>query len=278
MHCAYRDTREGAPGRGAAIISQHRTRRAPSSNIPWTDAELADAVDAYVFLLRAQSVSLPFRSETAALALLDEGLPDRNDASLRYRFRNISAVVSELGAPILTGYSPAEQVGAKVRPRIRALLLRSPEFRIILARPQTLGTVPPIARPHDRHYALEVLKRLRQGLDDVEREVLGIGHNTPPEPLSSVGLRREAFDDVRQHIDALESEMEKPSPDQASVATNSEGLVHFGVKLATWAGQRTTKFVDAVLVALAPAIVLKLTGLLPILLEALETVARVFKH
>ena len=94
--------------------------------------ELADAVDAYVFLLRAQSVSVPFRGEAAALALLDEGLPGRNDASLRYRFRNISAVVSELGGPILNGFSPAEQVGAGVRPRLKALLLDSPEFRKIL--------------------------------------------------------------------------------------------------------------------------------------------------
>jgi hypothetical protein len=240
--------------------------------------ELADAVDAYVFLLRAQAASLPFRSEVAAMALLDEGLPGRNDASLRYRFRNISAVVSELGGPILRGYSPAEQVGAGVRPRIRALLLDSPEFQKLLGRSQTLGADIPIARPSDRQYALEALARLRKSLDDVEREVLGIGHNNPPEPLSSEGLRREAFNDVRQHIEAIESEMEKPSPDQASVAASSEGLVQFGVKMVTWAGQRTTKFVDAALAALAPAIVLKVTGLLPVLLEAIGAVAKAVTH
>lgn len=255
--------------------AQHRIRRAPSSNVPWTEAELADAVDAYIFLLRAQSVSLPFRSEAAALALIEEGLPSRNNASLRYRFRNISAVVSELGGPILSGYSPAERVGAGVRPRIRALLLDSPEFQKLLGRSRTLGTDIPIARPDDRQYALEVLARLRDSIEDVEREVLGIGHNKPPEPLSSEGLRREAFNDVRQHIEALESEIEKPSPDKTSAAASSEGLVQFGVKMATWAGQRTTKFVDAALAALAPAIVLKVTGLLPVLLEALEAVARV---
>lgn len=258
--------------------AQHRMRRNPSSNVPWTDAELADAVEAYVFLLRAQSVCLPFRSEAAALTLLDEGLPARNDASLRYRFRNISAVVSELGGPILTGYSPAEQVGTGVRRRIRALLLGSPEFQKLLDRSRTPSTDIPTARPDDRQYALEVLARLRQSLDDVEREVLGIGHNNPPEPLSSEGLRREAFNDVRKHIEALESEMEKPSPDHASVAANSEGLIQFGVKMVTWAGQRTTKFVDAALAALAPAIVLKVTGLLPVLLDALEAVARVLTH
>src|SRR3546814_16215759 len=88
-----------------------------------------------------------------------------------------------------------------------------------------------------RQYALEVLARLRQSLDDVEREVLGIGHNNPPEPLSSEGLRREAFNEVRLNIEALESEMEKSSPDPAAVAANSEGLVRFGVNGDTWLGQ-----------------------------------------
>jgi len=223
-------------------------------------------------------VSLPFRGEAAALALLDEGLPGRNDASLRYRFRNISAVVSELGGPILTGFSPAEQVGAGVRPRIKALLLDSPEFRKILERGRAGAPSTALPPPDSREAALEVLARLRQSLDDVEREVLGIGHNNPPEPLSSEGLRREAFIDVRQNIEVLEAEMRKSSPDQAAVVSNSEGLVHFGVKMANWAGQRTTKFVDVALAALAPAIVLKVTGLLPVLLEALGAVARAVVH
>lgn len=254
--------------------AQRRIRKVPSSNLLWTDAELADAVDTYVFLLRAESVSLPFRSETAAQALLSEGLPRRNQASLRYRFRNISAVASELGAPILTGYSPAEQVGAGVRPRIRALLLENPEFQRILGRKGGGDVNSTVIRLGSREAALEVLARLRQSLDDVEREVLGIGHNNPPEPLSSELERRGAFDDVRRDIAALELEMEKSSPNPTAVAKHSEGLVQFGVKIAVWIGQRTTKFIDSSLAALAPAIVLKVTGVLPIVLEALEAVAR----
>lgn len=250
----------------------------PSSNTPWTDAELADAVDAYVFLLRAQSVSLPFRSEAAAEALLEEGLPARNDASLRYRLRNISAVVQELGGPLLAGYSPAEQVGAGVRPRIKALLLGSPDFRKILNRAMPRETDAELPRPGDRQYALEILARLREGLDDVEREVLGIGHNNPPESLSSESERRGAFDDVRLNIAALESEMAKPAPDGTAVAAHSEGLVRFGVKMAAWLGQRTTKFADVALAALAPALVLKVTGLLPVLLDALGALARAVPH
>lgn len=183
-------------------------------------------------------------------------------------------MVQELGGPLLAGYSPAEQVGAGVRPRIRALLLASPDFRKILERTQAQGEGAELPRTGDRQYALEVLARLRQGLDDVEREVLGIGHNNPPEPLSLEGDRRGAFNDVRVNIAALESELAKPAPDEAAVAANSEGLVRFGVKMTAWLSQRTTKFVDAALAALA----LKVSGLLPVLIDALSAVAHAVGH
>lgn len=247
-----------------------------SSNILWADAELADAVDAYVFLLRAQSVSLRFPTGSAAKALLDEALPGRNDASLRYRFRNISAVVRELGGPVVAGYTPAEQVGARVRPRIRTLLLASPDFRELLSGASAGGRGP--SQLDDREAALEVLARLRQSLDEIEREVLGLGHNNPPEPMHADVQRRGAFDDVRHNIVALESELKKAAPDEAAVAAHSLGLVQFGVKMAAWLGQRTTKFTDAALAALAPALVLKVTGLLPVLVEALGAVARAVGH
>lgn len=251
-------------------------RRPRSSNTFWTDAELADAVDTYVFLLRAQSVSLRFPTEAAANALLDEALPGRNDASLRYRFRNISAVVRELGGPLLAGYTPAEQVGAGVRPRIRTLLLANPDFRELLGASRAGGRSLP--QSDGREAALEALAKLRRSLDEIEREILGIGHNNPPEPMHLDGQRRGAFDDVRHDIVALESQMKKPAPDQAVVAAHSLGLVQFGVKMAAWVGQRTTKFADVALAALAPALVLKVTGLLPILIDALGAVARAVAH
>lgn len=248
-----------------------------SSNIPWTDAELADAVDAYVFLLRVQAVGLRFPAEAGANALLEEALPGRNDASLRYRFRNISAVVQEMGGPLLNGYSPAEQVGAGVRPRIRTLLLANPEFRKLIGK--TRATSSPGAAPAaSREAALEALAKVRRSLDEIEREVLGIGHNNPPEPIHADGERREVFDEARKDIAALESEMKKPAPDQAVVAAHSVGLAKVGVKLSAWVGQRTTKFADVALAALAPALVLKVTGLLPALVDAIGAVARAVGH
>src|SRR5690606_10519516 len=104
------------------------------------------------------------------------------------------------------------------------------------------------------------------------------GHNNPPEPISSEGQRRVAFDEVRQDIEALQTEFSNSAPDEDAVAAHSLGLVKFGVKMAAWLGQRTTKFTDAALAVLAPVLVAKFTGVLPTLLDALGAVARAIGH
>ncbi len=187
-------------------------------------------------------------------------------------------MVNKLGRPLLAGCSPAEQVGAGVRPRIKALLLSGPDFQKILSDAVSRETDAKLLRPSDRQYALEVLTRLRQGIDDVKREVLGIGHNNPPGSFSSESERRVAFDGVQLNIAAIESETGKPALDGAAVAAPSEWLIRFGVKIAAWLGRRTTKFADVALAAPTPAFVLKVTGLLPILLEALSALARAVPH
>ena len=92
------------------------------SNVLWTDAELVSAVDAYVFMLQAQRAGLPNPKDVSTQLLLSGPLSIRNDASLRYRMRNISAVVSEMGVPFLAVYSPAEQVGTNKVFSTRTLL------------------------------------------------------------------------------------------------------------------------------------------------------------
>src|SRR4051812_39418472 len=98
-----------------------------SANVLWTDDELRHSVEVYVLLLRLQLLGGD-RLEPVAHALLSRLLAQRNDAAVRYRLRNISAVVQELGGPILRDFSPAESVGRLVRPRIRAMLLGDPNL------------------------------------------------------------------------------------------------------------------------------------------------------
>jgi hypothetical protein len=96
---------------------------AKSSKILWTDNELVSAVEFYLFMLQAQRAGLAYPKDTGTKLLLSGPLNTRNDASLRYRMRNISAVISEMGGPVLAEYSPAQQVGVNVRMRLRASLL-----------------------------------------------------------------------------------------------------------------------------------------------------------
>lgn len=103
-----------------------------SSNSLWTDEELVEAIDAYVFLLRAERLGIRQRGEIATGVLLKGALRGRNDASVRYRMRNISSVVSEFGIPVLSTYSPAERVGARVAARIKSILADHEDFNTLL--------------------------------------------------------------------------------------------------------------------------------------------------
>jgi hypothetical protein len=79
-----------------------------------------------------------------------------------------------LGGPLLNGYSPAEQVGAGVRPRIRTLLLANPDFRELLGKTRatsSLGVVPAASR----EAALEALAKMRRSLDEIEGRFSGLG-------------------------------------------------------------------------------------------------------
>lgn len=241
-------------------------RATESANIPWTDEELRRSVEVYVLLLRLQLRGADDRSEPLAQALLSSALAQRNDAAIRYRMRNISAVVQELGAPTLSDFSPAESVGRLVRPKIRAMLLEDADFARILK--------PSATREADATTnALAALRILRGHIEDLERELAWRGHNGPPEQEDHSAERdqlRYALDD----IGAIERELEKPNPDKGLVKSRSANLLGLAATLGKWLGARTTKFVDAALVAAAPVAVAKVTGLLPALVNAIEAVSK----
>jgi hypothetical protein len=246
-----------------------------SPNILWTDTELVCAIDAYVFMLQAQRAGLAYPKDIGTRLLLSGPLDIRNDVSLRYRMRNISAVVSEMGGPILADYSPAEQVGTNVRMRLRAILAGHSHFRAILEQTGVSAFNPSSTLTDFRIEALDLLGRLRMQISDLERELIGIGHNRPPEPLSTDGLGRDDFERARLDIEALEGEVRELKPNPEVTEEHASRLLEFGLKVALWAGERATKFTDITLKLLAPVVVAKATGLAPLIVDALRAVARV---
>jgi hypothetical protein len=245
-----------------------------SANVLWTDTELVSAVDAYVFMLQAQRAGLTYPRDIGTNLLLSGPLNTRNDVSLRYRMRNISAVVGEMGGPVLAAYSPAEQVGTNVRMRLRAILAGHSHFRTMLEETGASSVTSSSKSPDFRIEAIDRLGRLRLQISELERGLIGIGHNRPPEPLSTDGLSRADFEQALQDIQALEDELKKLTPNPEATKRPAHRLLELGLRVALWVGERATKFTDITLKFLAPVVVAKATGLAPAIIDTLRAVAR----
>ena len=259
------------------MTPQKRVRQPRPLNFLWTDEELSSAVEAYVFLLRLERSGL-IPNTSASEALLIGALNGRNEASVRYRMRNISAVIRELNGPTLEAYSPAEQVGTRVRARLKTILNAHPGFQEMLRIEKRGGAEPGFLQHVNREEALQRLATLRQQMTDLERELIGVGHNRPPEPLSCESLLREDFARAHEDVRVLEAEIGKARPDRAVVTKQSGNLLNFGMKVALWLGARATKFADVSLAMVAPVAVAKAMDLLPVLQSAVTSVLRFVMH
>ena len=250
---------------------QHPRKTSNSAKTPWTEDELRRSVEVYVVLLRMQINGFDAKSEPVAQALLSGPLALRNDTAIRYRMRNISAVVNELGGPILSDFSPAESVGRNMRPRIRAILLTNPDFSRLI-RPASA------ALDQDRADALSALTLLRERVEALGKDLAWLGHNNPPGEPGFDDLERGEIDEALSSIDTIRTELEQSEPDVAIISRSKSQLIQWGTRLAKWIGERTTKFADAALLAAAPVAVAKISGLLPALVDALEAVTRAAGH
>ena len=241
-----------------------------SANTRWSDDELRESIEVYVLLLRLQLRGSDAHSEPIAQTLLSGPLALRNDAAIRYRLRNISAVVQELDGPVLMGFSPAESVGKLMRPRIRAMLVDDPDFARLLA---------PMPNPSDddRGDALKALVILRRQIEELEAHLKWRGHNGPPEQ-EDIGVQVTDLEEARHALITVEGELEKSKPDKKVIKDGTSRILSLAVKLAKWIGERATKFIDAALVTAAPVAVAKVTGLLPTILNAVEAVDRAIGH
>ncbi|MGV1957778.1 hypothetical protein ACQZ5G_14815 [Agrobacterium sp. 22-214-1] len=249
-----------------------------AQNKLWTDDELFTAVDSYIFLLRAERAGVTISDAKTARSLLSGILGNRNDTSVLYRMRNISEVVRELGVSPLGIYPPAENVGKNVAERIKKFLHAHSDFRLILedtkADQSREGKPPSIARAD----VLTRLTFLHSYISDLERELLGIGHNGPPGALTSDGPSRLDFDMARSAIEALKLQISEEKSFEKAPNPHIETLMKFGLKVALWVGERATKFSDVTLKLLAPIVVAKATGLAPVLYDAVSAATKFFTN
>ena len=246
--------------------------RGKRNNVLWSDDELLAAVESYTYMLRLQRNGVHC-TERMATPLRGWGpLANRNAASIRYRMRNISAVLRDVGAPILDIYTPAEQVGAGVRERLKQMLVAHPSF----------GTLRQDFRDHrDQHTstvrgpeeAILALQDLRRKIDDLGACLGGLGHNNPPEAIDPLFGPQDILQ-VQEDIDRLELSLRQPNGDTSTQRMLLDRIICFGLKISVWTGQRLTKFVDAALITAAPVVVAKATDVVPSLIKAVHLVAQ----
>lgn len=232
----------------------------------WSDDELRASVDAYLYMLRLEISSIPYSSAEYSKFLRTGPLRYRNEASIRYRMRNISQVMEERGAPILRSFSPAPQVGRNIKKKINELL----DERQISRPVEDKLTV----RSENRTELSDILAsldELKSMLGDLEPpHTAGFGHNNPP---GAFAITPEDIQDAREAITVLKRELPKAPGDRQSISEWTDRLGRFGLKLAIWTGQRITDFAKAGAVAAGTGFGVWLTGLGDHIIEVLRLIA-----
>lgn len=232
----------------------------------WTDSELAIAIDAYLYLLQLELSGVSWSQKDLADFLQDEALLQRNEASIRYRMRNISHVLVTRNLPRLKPYSGASQVGSGVELRISGLLDERSD--VLAAIQKNFETK--ISQTDDQIQTLEKLDQLYEKLSEYDSDgLVGIGHNNPP---SSLSLEESDIASAKRQIIEIKEQIQSAEPDQFQIEKSKSSLAKFGLKLAIWVGQRVTDFSKAAAIAAGTGFGVWSVGLAPKVVEVLQSV------
>lgn len=242
-----------------------------SANVPWSESELRTSIDAYLYMLQLEASGVPFSVAEQEKLLASGPLSNRNEASVRYRLRNISQVMQERGEATLKAYSAAPQVGKNVKARLHGLLdERQVTLRAIGQMDGNRGAE--VVGLDDVLTGLSQLREMISSLAPEPRPVAGIGHNNPPE---NIVIGADDFSEAVRAISSIESAVSGDAPEMDTVERSSNILVTLGMKSALWAGQRLTDFAKAGAVAAGTGAGLSLSGLGG---QIVETLHRVFAY
>lgn len=88
---------------------------------PWSPSEDALIVSDYLTMLRTTQRGLPINKAAHCRALLPR-LNNRSRGSVEFKHQNISAVMRDLGHPMLKGYKPLSNYQQSLRAAVVATL------------------------------------------------------------------------------------------------------------------------------------------------------------
>lgn len=97
----------------------------------WSEEEVDAAVATYFEMLRLELRDQPYNKAEFRRRLLDS--VDRSNGSIEFKFANISAVLSELGAVFIDGYKPRSNVQNLLRKKVIAALDSSTDLSELMA-------------------------------------------------------------------------------------------------------------------------------------------------
>ncbi|MFC3050572.1 hypothetical protein [Kordiimonas pumila] len=238
-------------------------------NRPWSDAELTASIHAYFYLLHSQIKQIEIDRNEFINGVLSGSLSTRNDASLRYRLRNISHVFQLRGMQTVSYYSPAPQVGSGVIARIHEILDRYPTEFLNQFRAPATNQINNKTKGH----LIKALEHLDDALADVKGQY-GRGHNNPPELILDHDIPAEVIQEIDQISAAVKEELIKPNLDKKKLKTVEENMLSARSRVWDWLLGRLTKFIDAALVTAAPLVLAKVFNLYGSLTEALGILSR----
>lgn len=192
-----------------------------NNNNLWSDDELKTSVDAYIYMLGLEQSGVSFSTRELSNFLSGGPLSGRNDASIRYRMRNISYILDYKNFPTLSSYSPAAHLGSGVRKRLERILDERYESLAKISEQKNEITQP---RLDDVINKLDLLAKSISEMDTENR--VGIGHNNPPEPLDELGIDSNR---VNISIQNIKIELNSNSPDEEKISTEQNIILKFGL-------------------------------------------------
>ena len=192
-----------------------------NNNNLWSDDELKTSVDAYIYMLGLEQSGVSFSTRELSNFLSGGPLSGRNDASIRYRMRNISYVLDYKNFPTLTSYSPAANLGSGVRKRLERILDERYES---LAKISEQKNSIPQANLDD---VINKLDLLAKSISDIDDKIgVGLGHNNPPEPINDLEIDAKS---VNISIQNIKIELNSNLPDKEKIKTEQNVISKLGL-------------------------------------------------
>lgn len=237
----------------------------------WSDAELKAATDAYLYMLQLEQNRIPFSVSEQSDMLQSAPLNQRNEASIRYRMRNISFVMQEINLPTLKAFSAAPQVGKNVAEIIRRHLEDRSDVLERIREQQQLGQPQNTSKVDD---VLNGLESLGEKIEQLRSsKVAGIGHNNPPDDMS---LTSDEINNVVEAIDAIKANITAAEKDYDLIRASAKKIANLGTQVFVWSGQRMTDFAKSAAITAGGGFGLWLSGLGETIVSTLGETLRLF--